>query len=71
MAIWHNSASTEQPPFLHTVTMNDEERLEQFIELCKRVYERLERDGSWPWPEEPDSTVSDDLVESKDNPQNV
>ena len=32
--------------------MTDEQRFEQFIALCKRVFERLERDGTWPWPEE-------------------
>jgi len=32
--------------------MTDEERFEQFIELCKRMFERMEREGSWPWPAE-------------------
>ena len=31
--------------------MTEEQRFEQFIELCKRIYERMEREGSWPWPE--------------------
>ena len=30
--------------------MTDEQRLEQFIELCKRMYERMEREGTCPWP---------------------
>ena len=32
--------------------MTDEQRFEQFIELCKRIFERMEHDGSWPWLEE-------------------
>lgn len=32
--------------------MTEEQRFEQFIELCKRIYERMEREGSWPWPED-------------------
>ena len=31
--------------------MTEDQRFEQFIELCKRIYERMEREGSWPWPE--------------------
>lgn len=34
--------------------MSEDPRFEQFIELCKRAFERMERDGSWPWPEEED-----------------
>ena len=36
--------------------MTEEQRFEQFIELCKRIYERMEREGSWPWPDEPTDT---------------
>jgi len=42
--------------------------LERYLALCKRVYEDMERDGTWPWK---DSTLSEDLVESDDNPKNV
>ena len=31
--------------------MTEEQRFEQFIELCKQIYERMEREGCWPWPE--------------------
>ena len=30
--------------------MTDDQRFEHFIELCKRIFERMEREGSWPWP---------------------
>lgn len=42
-------------------------RLERYLELCQRIYERMERDGTWPWKEkstEADSTVSESLVDS-------
>ena len=32
--------------------MTEEQRFEQFIELCKRIFERMEREDSWPWPYE-------------------
>lgn len=32
--------------------MTEKERFEQFLELCKRMFERMEREGTWPWPDE-------------------
>lgn len=26
--------------------------LERYLALCKRVYERMERDGTWPWKDQ-------------------
>ena len=26
-----------------------DEQLERYIELCKRIYERMRRENSWPW----------------------
>ncbi len=45
--------------------MTHEEALQRHIELCRRVYARMEREGSWPWA---DSQKSEDLIESEDNP---
>lgn len=45
-----------------TVQMNDDEFLDAYLELCKSIYERMEREGSWPWS---DSQNSENLVESK------
>lgn len=42
--------------------MNDDEFLDEYLELCKSIYERMEREGSWPWL---DSQNSENLVESK------
>ena len=43
--------------------MTNEQRLERYLELCRRIYERMKRDGTWPWTT--DSTKSDGAVESK------
>lgn len=43
-------------------------KLLRYLELCKRIYVRMERDGSWPWG---DSRKYEDLIESEDNPDNV
>ena len=50
-----------------------DEHLERYLRLCRQIYERMEREGTWPWPpmEDEDSTLSEDLVESKDNPEIV
>lgn len=38
--------------------------LGRYLALCQRIYERMERENSWPWA---DSPKSEDLVESEDN----
>jgi len=25
--------------------------LERYLALCRRVYERMEQEGRWPWPD--------------------
>ena len=42
--------------------------LERYLALCKRIYERMERENSWPWL---DSTEPVDLLESDRNPDDV
>ena len=51
--------------------MIDDPRLLRYLELCQRMYERMERDGTWPWKHSADSTLSEDLVESKDSVKDV
>lgn len=54
--------------------MTEEEKdrmLERYIELCKRIYERMEREDSWPWKDTADSPSSSNPVESEDNPDNL
>lgn len=42
--------------------MEPSPQLEAFFELCKRIYQRMEREGTWPWPA--DSTNPEDVIES-------
>jgi hypothetical protein len=46
----------------------EDERLKQYIALCKRIYERMEQEGSWPWR---DSQDSKDEVESDSDQKGV
>ena len=48
--------------------MTGDDHLQRYLALCKRIYERMERDGTWPWA---DSPKSDDLVESEDSSDDV
>ena len=51
------------------MTNDDREKLLQYIELCRRIYERMRQDNSWPWAE--DSLNGDDVIESEDNPKDI
>lgn len=48
--------------------MNDD--FQQYLSLCERIFERMEREGSWPWLK-PDSTLDENLVDSGPNQKNV
>lgn len=37
--------------------------LERYLALCERAFERMVREGTWPWLDSPDF---DDVVESED-----
>lgn len=45
--------------------MDKQEHLHRHLELCKRIYERMKRDGTWPWATDSDSQKSDHMVESE------
>lgn len=49
--------------------MEPSPQLEAFFELCKRIFERMEREGSWPWTA--DSTNPQDMVDSESNHNDV
>jgi len=49
--------------------MDEDKFLEEYFEICKRIWEDMEASGTWPW--ETDSQKSEDLVESEDNPNNL
>ena len=44
---------------------HDDAYLQEYFEICKRIYEQMERDGTWPWTS--DSTDRDDMVDSEGN----
>lgn len=43
--------------------MNHDDHLKAHLKLCQRIYERMLREGSWPWQGD-DSPKSEDLVDS-------
>ena len=45
-------------------TMEPDNHLERHLKLCQQIYERMKRDGTWPWREKPDSPNSLDVVDS-------
>ncbi len=42
--------------------------VERYLALCERAYERMIREGKWPWSDSPDFS---DVVESNDNSNDV
>lgn len=55
---------------LHFSLMDyDKDRLEEYLLLCQSIYERLERENTWPW--KTDSTSGKDAVESDSNLQDL
>jgi hypothetical protein len=51
------------------VPMTHNEHLEEFLAICQAMFERMRREGTWPWPD--DSTPSQDMVDSSNNPEPV
>lgn len=51
--------------------MKKDDHLQRHLDLCRRVYQRMLADGSWPWKEEQDSTEPEDVIESEDIPNDV
>lgn len=51
--------------------MIDDPRLLRYLEFCQRMYERMERDGTWPWKQAVDSTLSENLVDSESSLENL
>jgi hypothetical protein len=47
----------------------DDDRLQEYFEICQRAYEKMMRDGTWPWAT--DSPNSENLIESDRNPDDV
>lgn len=60
-------APMKRPPSRYPDAMEDD-HIEQYLALCKRIFERMERDGTWPWE---DSQNTQDLLESEHNIQDI
>lgn len=50
-------------------SMTHNEHLEEYLAICVAVFERMKREGTWLWPA--DSTLSEDMIDSGDNPEIV
>lgn len=64
----HKETTSRQPIRPYNGGMGEDTFLEEYFQICKRIYEQMERDGTWLWAA--DSTKSEDSIESKDNPPN-
>lgn len=42
--------------------MQPSPELEAYFEICKRIYDRMIAEGTWPWTA--DSTLPKDVIES-------
>lgn len=51
--------------------MTHDDHLNEHLELCKQVYERMKRENSWPWVVKVDSTERQDLIDSKYYPEQL
>lgn len=47
---------------------DEHDELDRFLTLCLGIYERMEREGSWPWG---DSQEFGDVVESDSNKSDI
>jgi hypothetical protein len=48
------------------MTSDEHEKLTQYLELCRRIYERMREEKSWPWADSPES---EDVIDSQDKTQ--
>lgn len=46
--------------------MKKDDHLQPYLDLCQRIYERMKREGTWPWREGSESPNPGDVVESED-----
>lgn len=49
-------------------TYLSDQQFQRYLELCRRVYERMRRENRWPWTDSPDF---DDVVESEDSQNDI
>jgi hypothetical protein len=51
-----------------TLVHMTDEQFERYMDLCKRLFEKMRRENAWPWLDSPDFG---DVVESEDNKDDV
>jgi hypothetical protein len=61
---WNRSRSREM-----MCSMEHSPQLEAFFELCKDIYERRVREGTWPWTA--DSTNPQNVIDSVSNQRDL
>ena len=44
--------------------MKDDDRLQHYLEVCRRIQLRMLQEGTWHWPPGSDSRDSDDVIKS-------
>mgnify|MGYP001796021902 CR=1 FL=1 len=62
--VQHKLAARSALRFQYHGDMDKQEHLERHLKLFQDIYERMKREGTWPWP---DSPKSEDVIESDDN----
>ncbi len=65
----HIGASSDDRAHPYNGAMEPSPELEAYLELCKRIYLRMEREGTWPWSA--DSTNPEDVIDSSDHHDDV
>jgi len=66
LAGYNQSMTRKSQPKLNTASeRHDDAYLQEYFEICKRIYLQMRRDGTWPW--ESDSPNSEDMIDSENN----
>ena len=49
----------------YTVIMRERDHLDEYLAICRRIYERMVIEGTWPWLA--DSPNPEDMLDSDSN----
>jgi hypothetical protein len=63
-----NGLYASYSPSGRIIPMNREQHLKEHLEICKRIFEDMQRDGSWPWTDSPNP---ENLLESENSPDDI
>ena len=50
-------------------SMTPQDRLQQHLDLCKRIYLRLKAEGKWPWLDQPSVQTHDQQTQAPNKSQ--